>query len=449
MKKGIAAGMACVLLASLLTSCGPSAPSQSSASPASASLASEEKQESTAEEGNDGEPVELRFYKAGLNQAEHDYWTGLIDRYCEENSNVSIEFAEAQWGEDIETKLTTTFASGITVDLIGQAIAQMATRVSKDQVIPLDSYLEQWDGLSDMNESILEAARYEGKIYAMPYYPEVMLYAYRKDLFEEAGLDPDNPPTNWEELREAAKKLTVYDGDMVTRSGFQLVTQGYALGFYGFYYQNGGVWEDENHNPVWNNQEFRDTMQYMQDLYKTDKVSSDLTVSQFQQQHPFLTGAAAISMIDPLNAKAFIEMDPANADKIGFLRVEEKQGGTHAGINFLYIGKGSKHEDIAWDFIQTAMTKEEMWNRYLQTGCPTVRKSLQTQFIEDNPLVNEAVQYGIDVGQGLPKNDWFITFGDKYLIQIMLQELFYSDKTVDQIVDDGWRDFCAETGYEP
>ena len=49
----------------------------------------------------------------------------------------------------------------------------------------------------------------------------------------------------------------------------------------------------------------------------------------------------------------------------------------------------------------------------------------------------------------LPKNDWFITFGDKYLIQIMLQELFYSDKTVDQIVDDGWRDFCAETGYEP
>ncbi|MCL2865942.1 MAG: sugar ABC transporter substrate-binding protein [Lachnospiraceae bacterium] len=45
---------------------------------------------------------------------------------------------------------------------------------------------------------------------------------YRKDLFEEAGLDPNRPPTNWEELVEMAEALTVdTNGDgVVDQFGF-------------------------------------------------------------------------------------------------------------------------------------------------------------------------------------------------------------------------------------
>ena len=31
-------------------------------------------------------------------------------------------------------------------------------------------------------------------------------------LFEQAGLDPDNPPTTWDEVREAAKTITEKTG---------------------------------------------------------------------------------------------------------------------------------------------------------------------------------------------------------------------------------------------
>ena len=252
MRKWFVSGILGFTAAAMLTACGTAAPKS----------VEEEKNSKSVEN-----PVKLKFYKAGLSGSEHDYWVDLLDRYSREN-NVEFEFVEAQWGEEIETKLSTTFASGISVDIVGQAIVQMPTRVSKNQVIPLDKYAQKWDGLADMNENILNSAMYNGQLYAIPYYPEVMLWAYRKDMFEEAGLDPENPPKTWEDLREAAKKLTVYDGDMVTRSGLQLLTQGYALQFYSLYYQNGGKWEDENHNPVWNNDEFRETMEYLRTLYK-------------------------------------------------------------------------------------------------------------------------------------------------------------------------------------
>ena len=34
---------------------------------------------------------------------------------------------------------------------------------------------------------------------------------YRKDLFRAAGLDPNRPPTNWEEFYDTAKALTNQD----------------------------------------------------------------------------------------------------------------------------------------------------------------------------------------------------------------------------------------------
>ncbi len=32
--------------------------------------------------------------------------------------------------------------------------------------------------------------------------------SYNRDLFEAAGLDPDSPPTSWDEVREYAKQIT-------------------------------------------------------------------------------------------------------------------------------------------------------------------------------------------------------------------------------------------------
>lgn len=46
-------------------------------------------------------------------------------------------------------------------------------------------------------------------VWALPYNNLVMVLLYRKDLFAQAGLNPDRPPNDWDELLDYARRLTV------------------------------------------------------------------------------------------------------------------------------------------------------------------------------------------------------------------------------------------------
>ncbi|WP_085506116.1 ABC transporter substrate-binding protein [Thalassobacillus devorans] len=56
-----------------------------------------------------------------------------------------------------------------------------------------------------------ENATVDGELYGVPLDIHPLMFYWNKDLFEEAGLDPDFPPTNREEFVEYAKKLTDKD----------------------------------------------------------------------------------------------------------------------------------------------------------------------------------------------------------------------------------------------
>ena len=67
------------------------------------------------------------------------------------------------------------------------------------------------DELSDENtflEAAVEPYRDEGEVWAVPTFGMIQVLWYRKDLLEEAGIDGDSPPENWDELYEYAETLT-------------------------------------------------------------------------------------------------------------------------------------------------------------------------------------------------------------------------------------------------
>lgn len=67
--------------------------------------------------------------------------------------------------------------------------------------------------------------------------PEVLVY--RKDFFKEAGLDPNHPPANWDELAAYAKKLVVKDANHnVIRAGFDIPAVNSNAFMKIFFYQN-------------------------------------------------------------------------------------------------------------------------------------------------------------------------------------------------------------------
>jgi len=53
----------------------------------------------------------------------------------------------------------------------------------------------------------IQALTRDGHLYALPIHSEMEFFIYNKQYFQEAGLNPDNPPNTWEELFAAAPKL--------------------------------------------------------------------------------------------------------------------------------------------------------------------------------------------------------------------------------------------------
>ena len=48
----------------------------------------------------------------------------------------------------------------------------------------------------------------DGRLYGIPFNTSTPVNYIRRDLFEQAGLDPDRPPRTWEEILEFSRKLT-------------------------------------------------------------------------------------------------------------------------------------------------------------------------------------------------------------------------------------------------
>ncbi|MEK8108619.1 extracellular solute-binding protein [Micromonospora sp. M12] len=79
----------------------------------------------------------------------------------------------------------------------GQAM-DISQAVSKDTI-------STWDSV---DPALKEVFTDGGKLYAVPVKNYSMGLVYNKALFQQAGLDVNNPPKTWADVRAAAKKIS-------------------------------------------------------------------------------------------------------------------------------------------------------------------------------------------------------------------------------------------------
>ncbi len=378
--------------------------------------------------------IVLKFWKGGNDVIWHDYYLNLFKEYEATHPNIKIEFAEAPFGNAIDTKLNTAYASDTSPDIIHHALNSIAIRAEKGQYEPLDSYISRWKDKNDILDNVYEMGRYKKKIYGLGIYPTPAVFAYRKDFFKEAGLDPDKPPTNWQELAADAVKLTKRDGKIVTRAGLNMPIDEIKF-LQPFAFQAGGNFVDKNGNPTFDDAGYVEALTYLTDLFKNKQVAIEQTKDRENQQSLFAVNKAAMSIVQPTWIAQLLKNDPSLKDKIGFINMKRKKAAIWSGCELLFISSESKHKKESWELIQFIMNKQEMWNRYKTTKCPVVRKSLQEQYANDDPFINKVLLDAISVGQGAPKTMWSQLYVYKYLPQAQ-QEAFYGMKTPKQALKD-------------
>ena len=141
---------------------------------------------------------------------------------CEEKlPNITVTETFKPWGDIWTANIAAVAAGSGMPDVIVSDRPQLPSDAADGVYENLGEFAGQ-DGISAdaFWPFTWQQALYEGEPYGVPFETDVRVLYYNKTLFEQAGLDPENPPQTWEELEAAADALDRVEDGNIERIGF-------------------------------------------------------------------------------------------------------------------------------------------------------------------------------------------------------------------------------------
>ncbi|ACL69219.1 ABC transporter substrate-binding protein [Halothermothrix orenii] len=155
------------------------------------------------------EPIEIKFVSLAWQKQSIEANKEIVAEWNRTHPDVQVKYIQGTWGS-IHDYMITAFETGSVPDVFHYESAAIVGFAQKGYLAELNSLMSE-DLKNDILDEAWKTTQLEnGKIYGVPFLWESQITLYNKALFKEAGITPptiDNPWT-WEDLREAAKKLT-------------------------------------------------------------------------------------------------------------------------------------------------------------------------------------------------------------------------------------------------
>lgn len=169
---------------------------------------------------------------------------GLASDFEKEHPGIKIKPVYAGSYQDTITKVLTAAKGGDAPHMAVMLSTDMYTLIDEGVVLPFDDLAQTPADKTWMNSfypGFMQNSQTGGKTWGIPFQRSTVVMYWNKDLFKQAGLDPNRPPQNWNELVEYGKKLTQRDAaGNVTSWGVQVPSSGFPYWlFQGFTTQNG------------------------------------------------------------------------------------------------------------------------------------------------------------------------------------------------------------------
>ncbi|MBS2531701.1 extracellular solute-binding protein [Catenulispora sp. NF23] len=123
-------------------------------------------------------------------------------------------------------------------DVIKVPLTEPQRLIAQGQVRSITGQLQAWDHYKEFNPQVLAPlSDAGGQVYGVPQNPYAQGLMYNRALFTAAGLDPDKPPTTWDEVRTDAAAIAEKTGkagfvaeSKDNQGGWQLTMLTYAFG---------------------------------------------------------------------------------------------------------------------------------------------------------------------------------------------------------------------------
>ncbi len=297
---------------------------------------------------------------------EIEYWSGWGGTELEDLKVIIEEFNEANPDFVVKTttifgayeKLLTAIAGGEAPDVVSAVWdSQLAALAERGALLSLDEYVEASDKVKaeDFFPALWESFYYKDSIWALAATTNTHFTVYNKDMFAEAGLDPEKPPITTDELEEYTEKVTIKDNrGNFTRFGY------IPGGLIKWNYVFGGSWYDEATGKITaDHPKNVEALQWLADFVskydvnKVDQFSAGFG-NYWSPANPFFAGKLAM--------QDYGEWIQQFGEKYGpdvkwapfpypYPEGGRKNVTDFAGSMFT-IPKGSENPDEAWEFIE-------------------------------------------------------------------------------------------------
>jgi N,N'-diacetylchitobiose transport system substrate-binding protein len=331
-----------------------------------------------APESGDGETIRLWLNANDTPQEVVDY---AIAEFNELHPDVTVQLERQQWTGLVE-KLTTALSGSDAPDVVEFGNTQAQSFEAAGAVVDLSDKAAELGG-DDFLTSLLEAGTYDGKLYAVPYYAGARVVVYRKDLFEEAGIDV---PTTLDEFLAAGVALKEANASTPNFSGIYLPGKNwYAV--LSYLWDKGGdiaVQEDGQWVGQLDSPESIAGLEYFKQVF--DEANAAPADSDDAQDFTaFCNGEVGMmqapgwkpgQIIDPVDGCP--EMEP----NIGVFALPGTEAGTTApvflGGSVLAIPTNSEHQELAYDLLKI-LSSAGYQERMAQAGLiPALKSELAT-----------------------------------------------------------------------
>ena len=132
--------------------------------------------------------ITVEFWTIALGDAFADYILGMISTYEQAHPGVNIKWVDVSGGEVAE-KFLAALVGDTAPDLVN--IYDLPRFLQYDILVNMDEAVSPEDKAKRLENFWNGIGYFQGANYVIPWYVGVTMMWYNKDLFAQAGLDPD------------------------------------------------------------------------------------------------------------------------------------------------------------------------------------------------------------------------------------------------------------------
>ena len=266
---------------------------------------------------------------------------GIVADFESENPDIKVNAIYSGNYDDTRVRALSALASGDPAQLAVMFSIDAYDLIEQDLVMAFDDISgvdKSW--LNSFYPALMANGNIEGKTWGIPFQRSTIVAYYNKDLFRAAGLDPEAPPTTWDEIISMGKTLTK-DGTY----GLMIPSTGYPYWmFQALAIQNGKeVMSNDGLTTFFDDGTVIDTLDFWKSLSAEHGIMPEGTVEWGTLRQAFLEGKTAMMWHSTGNLTA-VKNNASFDFGVAELPANVRKGSPTGGGNF-YVFKDTNAEE--------------------------------------------------------------------------------------------------------